>query len=252
MEFVVLGWPEDEPRLRLDYRQFSYAGKFVTGRAGVAVVRESGEESHLDRDGPLGGSVEASADSLPALPDGLDESDFDADILTAVAFTEDRTDPETLWIRYLTVRRDLRGGGRQLGPRLAAFMTDRAADRGYGRVRIAVNNVFSYEALYKAEFAYTGEETGLAELVLERPVASPARVEGDTEKAGNTETAGSTETATADATVTQYQHGLSLFGERSDLSAAEREFLAAKLESDPPALLSAVRTDSAGSTEEND
>ncbi len=230
MEFVVLGWPEDEPRIRLDYRQFSYAGKFVTGRAGVAVIRESDAAADINMR------------ELPALPDGLSESDFADDVLAAVAFNEDRTDLETLWIRYLTVRRELRGSGRQLGPRLAAFVTGRAADRGYDRARIAVNNVFSYEALYKAGFAYTGEETGLAELVLERPTASPPQ-SNDTEAAGTT---------TADAAKTRYQRGLSLFRERSDLSAAEREFLAARHESDPPALLPAVGAGLGGPTEEID
>src|SRR6056297_357616 len=137
MEFALLGWPVDDPRLRLDYRRFSYAGKFVTGKAGIAVVR-----------GELPEEYESTpADSLPPLPDGLSESEFVDGILAAVAFNADRTDPHTLWLRYLTVRNDLRGSGLELGPRLAAFISDRAAAKGYETVRIAVNNVFSYHAL---------------------------------------------------------------------------------------------------------
>lgn len=201
MEFAVLGRPVDEPRLRLDYRRFSYAGKFVTGNYGIAVVR--GE--------PLDRPASTHDDSLPSLPDGLDESEFDEGILAAVAFNVDRTDSEILWLRYLTVRRDLRGSGRRLGPRLAAFVTVRAAKQGYDRLRIAVNNVFSYQALYRAGFASTGRETGIAELILERPAAEPADV------------------STAD-----YQQGLDLFRQREGLSTAERAFLAAHETAEPP------------------
>lgn len=225
MEFAVLGWPEDEPRLRLDYRRFSYAGKFVTGQTGVAVIRDTDA------------ATDVNLQELPALPDGLSEADFAGDVLAAVAFNEDRTDPETLWLRYLSVRRDLRGSGRQLGPRLAAFITDRAADRGYKQVRIAVNNVFSYQALYKAGFAYTGEETGLAELVLERPVAFPVGSDDINES-------GSDESDPATANATQYQRGLTIFDNRTEQSVAEREFLSAKQKTGPPALLPAVDTDS--------
>ena len=201
MEFALLGWPVDEPRLRLDYRRFSYAGKFVTGNTGIAVVR--GEPPADYRAAP--------SDSLPPLPEGLDESEFVGGILAAVAFNADRTDPDTLWLRYLTVRNDLRGSGLALGPQLAAFITDRAAAKGYETVRIAVNNVFSYHALYKSGFAFTGRETGVAELVLERPVAKRA------------------ERSTA-----TYQRGLDEFREREGLSTTERDFLAAHKDAEPP------------------
>ena len=242
MAFVVLGWPDDKPRLRLDYRRFAYAGKFVTGRLGVAVVRSAAVDTNcgavdtnrdtvdtngdtVDTNRGASGASDVDIDpnhtrssaSLPALPDGLSESDFADDILAAVAFSADRTDEETLWLRYLTVRRDLRGSGRELGPRLAAFITARAADRGYQRARIAVNNVFSYRALYKAGFAYTGRQTGIAELVLERPTARPAAVSRS-----------------------RYRRGLSVFAEREGLSPAERTFLDARREGDPPPLCSAV------------
>jgi GNAT superfamily N-acetyltransferase len=186
---VLLGWPEDGPTLRLNYRAFSYAGKFVMSNTGKAVIRRA--------DGADG------AES---------DSKWDEDVLAAVAFNEDRTDSETLWLRYVTVREDCRGEG--LGPRLCAFATERAGTRGYEHVRIAVNNPFAYEALYKAGFAFTGEETGVAELVLERPARRPA--EQSTE---------------------QYQAGLDGYRQR-DLSAAETAFLDRKRDAEPPALLS--------------
>jgi len=203
MEFAVLGWPADEPTLRLDYRQFSYAGKFVTGN-GIAVVRGDAPDGH-DTPG---------VDALPDLPDGLDRSEFVDDVLAAVTFNADRTDPETLWLRYLTVRRDLRGSGLELGPRLAVFITNQCAEKEYKRVRIAVNNAFSYHAIYKAGFAFTGRETGIAELVLERPVDELA----------------TRSTAT-------YQAGLDSFGDRTELSDAEQSFISEHADCEPPALV---------------
>ena len=216
MEFALLGWAEAEPTLRLDYRRFSYAGKFVTGGTGVAVIRG-------DAAGSATGDSSTDAerddtDSLASLPDGVAESDFADDILAAVAFNPDRTEPSTLKIRYLTVRDDLRGDGRQLGPRLVVFLTQQAAD-DYNRLQIGVNNVFSYHALYKAGFAYTGRETGLAELVLERPAV-----------------------AVADRSRARYQRGLDVFRQREGLSNAETEFLASHVDSGPPELVSAVRS----------
>ena len=201
MEFALLGWPVDEPRLRLDYRRFSYAGKFVTGNTGIAVVRGKLPADHEP----------TPTDSLPPLPDGLSESEFVDGILAAVAFNDDRTDSETLWLRYLTVRNDLRGSGLALGPRLAAFISNHAATEGYETLRIAVNNVFSYHALYKAGFAFTGRETGLAELVLERPAAERAERSTPT-----------------------YQQGLGRFRDREGLSTAERAFLADHDDAEPP------------------
>jgi len=137
MEFAFLGWPDDGPTLQLDWREFSYAGKFVMSSTGKAVAREDGE------------------------------------IVGAVAFNEDRTDESRAWIRYVTVRKSDRGNG--IGARLTAFATDRILDR-YETVRTGANNPFSYQAFYKAGFGFVGEETGMAELVLERPVdRSPER-----------------------------------------------------------------------------
>ncbi|QLD88076.1 GNAT family N-acetyltransferase [Natronomonas salina] len=182
MEIEVLGWPPDGPTLRLDYRRFSYAGKFVMSNTGKAVVRE---------------------------PNAATDSEWDDAVLAAVAFNEDRTDPSTLWLRYVTVRDDLRGEG--LGPRLCRFVSDRAAERGYDRVRIGVNNPYAYEALYRAGFAFTGEDTGVAELVLERPTSQVA----------------------PDRSAETYQAGLDRYRER-DLSDAEVAFLARKTGSEPP------------------
>lgn len=172
MEYVVLGWPSEGPTLRLDHRQFAYAGKFVMSNTGKAVVRDP------------------------------DADTSDAGILGAVAFNEDRTDPDTMWLRYITTRNDRRGEG--IGARLAAYTTARIHAREYVRVVIAVNNPFAYHALSKAGFGYTGEQTGIAELVLEHP-----------------------------SDRTRYREGLAVFRER-DLTEAERGFLDVKEHVGPP------------------
>lgn len=199
-ETVLLGWPSDGPTLRLDYRQFSYAGKFVMSTTGKAVVRTADEAEAADGN-RAGESAKVEA------PGETDE--FDHNVLAAVAFNADRTDPETLWLRYVTVRADRRGEG--LGPKLCRFAVERAADRGYERVAIAVNNPFAYEALYRAGFVFTGRETGLAELVLARPA----------------------EEATADRSETRYHDGMDRYRER-DLSSDERAFLERKRDATPP------------------
>jgi len=170
MEFELLGWPPDGPTLRLDHEAFAYAGKFVMSSTGKAVARDGG-------------------------------------LVGAVAFNRDRTDDRRCWLRYVTVRRDRRGEG--IGPRLLRFVGERALDRGYTSVRIGANNPFAYEACYRAGFVFTGEETGIAELVLAyRPEVVPG--------AG------------------PYQDGLDRYRAR-DLSDDEESFLAAYRDSDPPA-----------------
>ncbi|ERH07624.1 MAG: hypothetical protein J07HN4v3_03270 [Halonotius sp. J07HN4] len=221
MEFALLGWADAAPTLRLDYRRFSYAGKFVTGGTGVAVIRDDADEGATDDARAVESdnkpAIDTESESLSSLPDGIEESDFVDNILAAIAFSPDRTDRSTLKIRYLTVRDDLRGDGQQLGPRLVAFLTSKAATAGYDRIAIAVNNAFSYHALYKAGFSYTDRETGLAELMLDRPIDKPAV-----------------------ASQSGYQRGLDVFREREGLSTAETEFLAAYDDAEPPSLLPAV------------
>ncbi|MFB6092458.1 MAG: GNAT family N-acetyltransferase [Haloquadratum sp.] len=207
MDFQVLGWPPDGPTLRLEYRRFAYAGKFVMTNTGKAVVRD-----------PVDGS----------------DSPVD-DVVAALAFNADRTAETTLWYRYVTVRADAQG--RRLGPRLAAFVAPRAADRGYDRLRIAVNNPFAYAAMYRAGFAWTGRETGLAELVLERPAAAaPA--------------------ALRDRDAGTYRAGLDCYRER-DPDDPEASFLAERAGADPPeptavAWLRRRRTDDASAADDPD
>jgi GNAT superfamily N-acetyltransferase len=179
MEYAVLGWPADGPTLDLDHERFSYAGKFVMSSTGKAVAR-----------------------ATDAAGDGDDRA-----IVAAVAFDEDRTDETTLRLRYVTVRQDRQGAG--IGPRLARFVVDRARRRGYETVTIAVNNPFAYHGMYRAGFGFTGEETGLAELVLATPTE---------DRAGGTGT---------------YEAGLEVFLAR-DLRPAQASFVRKHLETGPP------------------
>lgn len=166
----MLGWPPDGPRLRLDHEQFRYAGKFVMTATGKAVARE-------------------------------------ADLVGAVAFNADHTDGGTLVVRYVTVRDDRRGEG--IGPRLLRFAAERARERGYEEVTIAVNNPFAFEAAYRAGFAFTGEETGIAELTCRYR--------------------GTHATDRAD----RYREGLAAYRDR-DLSPAEAAFVDEHLTTGPP------------------
>ena len=189
VNYEVLGWPPDGPKLRLDHERFSYAGKFVMTTTGKAVARD------------------------------------EDDLVAAVAFNEDRTDDSSLWLRYVTVARDRRGEG--IGPRLLAFVRERAleSERGYERLRIAVNNPYAYEALSRIGFEYTCETTGIAELLLEYdstrhrdsevPSNDPPRVDAD-----------------------RYESGLREFTSRDrNLTEDERAFLETRFERGPPARL---------------
>jgi len=167
MEFVLLGWPEDRHPLYLDYREFAYAGKFVMTSTGKAVVGDDG-------------------------------------VVAAAAFDEDRTDPATLVVRYVTVRREQKG--EQLGSRLLRFVRERAVERGYERVTIGVNNAYSYQAAYRAGFCFTGADSGLAELTLEWPG------DRDTER---------------------YHAGFRAF-QRRELTSAEETYLTDRLDAEPP------------------
>ncbi|WP_435146854.1 GNAT family N-acetyltransferase [Halobaculum sp. P14] len=203
MEYRLLGWPADGVPLRLNHERFAYAGKFVMTSTGKAVAAD---------------------------PDSLDDGRFPVperpkteyvDPVGAAAFNDDRTDDAALWIRYVTVRADRRGDG--VGAALCRFVADRAADRGYRTVRIGVNNAYSYEALHKAGFAWTGRDTGLAELVLERPADAPAAVDPE-----------------------RYRAGLREFRGRDDVGDDERGFVDRKLGAGPPAVGDADRSSRQG------
>ncbi len=194
MHYEILGWPDEGVTLDLDYREFAYAGKFVMSGTGKAVAHE----------GAAIGSGEPEGDSSE--PGGSDGDDDPNDaIVAAVAFDADRTDPDRTWLRYVTVRADRRGEG--VGPRLVRYVTRRVRDRGATTVRIGVNNPVAYEALYRAGFGFTGEETGLAELVLQRP---------------------------GDRSPERYRDGLDRYRDRDDLPDAARAFLGSKRGADPP------------------
>lgn len=146
VELRVLGWPDDSPRLNVDHQQFAYAGNFATGRTGIAVAVEAGVSV------PGAGTWEPASDEL----------------LAAASFDEDRAERDALRVRYVSVREDRRGEG--IGPALLAFVVQRAVGREFDRVRIGVNNPIAYQACYRAGFSFTGEESGMGELVLEAPV----------------------------------------------------------------------------------
>lgn len=173
MEYAVLGWPESGPTVRLDHEAFAYAGKFVVSGTGKAVAREDGR------------------------------------VVGAAAFDPDRTDETTLVIRYVTVRRDRQGEG--IGPRLLRLVADRATDRGFSTVRIAVNNPHAYEASYRAGFGFTGDRTGIAEVVL-------------------------VDRSRADRDPKAYRRGYEAFADR-DLPDDVSEFVDRHREGDPPAVV---------------
>ncbi|WP_280588095.1 GNAT family N-acetyltransferase, partial [Halorubrum sp. Boch-26] len=161
MEYALVGEPGSGTALRLDYRAFAYAGKFVVGAPGKAVLRTPG-----------GSPAVPEWEPEEPLPPTVEASEFDDDVIAAVSFSPDRTDPARCRLRYVTVHVARRGEG--LGPRLIDRTVSRLAADDYDRVRIAVNNPFAYAALHKCGFAYTGERTGIAELELERPADEPA------------------------------------------------------------------------------
>ncbi len=221
MEFALLGWPPDGPTLRLDHRRFAYAGKFVMSTTGKAVVRrvERGDEADGDETGDGETSDGETVDtgqrreSDEGPPSAADGTAYDTEVLAAVAFNADRTDDRRLRLRYITVRSDLKG--EEVGPRLAAFVAARAETQGYRRVAIAVNNPFAYEAMYRAGFEWTGRESGVAELVLERP-------------------AGALADDGAEPDPDTYRAGLERYRDR-DLGDPEASFLADRADAHPPA-----------------
>ena len=203
MDFAVLGW--ESVAFRLDHRRFAYAGKFVVP-GGKAVVPEPGA-------------------AIDALPDPHD--DYARGILAAAAFSADRTDPTTLWLRYITVRTDRHGEG--IGPRLAVFVADRAANEGFEEVRIAVNNPFAYDAVYKAGFTYTGTSTGIAELVCARPTGALDDLRAGSDRGPD---------ENRDRSAVRYRAGLDAYRER-ELPPAERAFCERARERGPPPIVDA-------------
>ncbi len=201
MEFAIVGWPDEGATLRLDYRAFAYAGKFVIGAPGKAVWRT-----------PDGSPAVPTFEPDEPLPETVDPDGFERDVLGAVSFSPDRTDATCCRLRYVTVHRARRGEG--LGPRLITRLVPRLAERGYETVRIAVNNPFAYEACYKTGFAYDGEQTGVAELELSRLASAPHPDHADPER---------------------YRAGLDRFRDR-DVDGAVRAFLDDRLEAEPPAI----------------
>jgi GNAT superfamily N-acetyltransferase len=195
-EFTIVDAPGEGATCRLDYRAFAYAGKFVVGDTGKALLRTAD-----------GAAAVPEWEPDEPLPETVDPDAFETDVLAAVSFSPDRTDPACCRLRYVTVHVARRGEG--LGPDLVRRTVSWLADAGYERVRIAVNNPFAYEALYKCGFAYTGQQTGLAELELERPASAPAPSRDDAER---------------------YRAGLVVFRDRDDdPPAAVRRFLADRL-----------------------
>lgn len=164
-EHEFVGW--SDTALELDEDEFAYAGKFRVP-SGKAVTRAKGEGE--DEDG----------------------------IVAALSFSPDRADSDAVRVRYIAVREDLHGEG--IGSSLLDFAANRLLER-YEAVRISVNNPYSYAAARKAGFGWTGDETGLAELVMERPCEDDERHEG----------------------------ALRLFAER-DLSDEEEEYVKKKLD----------------------
>jgi ribosomal protein S18 acetylase RimI-like enzyme len=215
MEYAVVGEPGSGATLRLDYRAFAYAGKFVVGAPGKAVLRT-----------PDGSPAVPEWEPDEPLPPTVAAEEFDDDVFAAVSFSPDRTDPDRCRLRYVTVHVARRGEG--IGPRLVDRTVSRLAADGYDRVRIAVNNPFAYAALYKCGFAYTGERTGLAELELERPAAEPAAAD---DQGGEGAPSGE-DALDGEGTPSgeRYRAGLRAFREGDrDLDPREREFIADRL-----------------------
>lgn len=167
VELRLLGWPADSPRLHLDYEAFAYAGNFETGRTGIAVAAEDDVDTDVVADVDAG--VENAVVDGTSLTEDVASSPTPDTVLAAASFDEDRAAENALRIRYVSVRDALRGEG--IGPKLLAFVVDRAGVQGFDRVRIGVNNPIAYQACYRAGFGFTGEESGMGELVLEAPPA---------------------------------------------------------------------------------
>ena len=196
MEYAVIATPDDAIGLRLDWERFSYAGKFVMTNTGKAVAVE---DETLDD---------------PRWPPDPQEAEAEG-VVAAVSFNRDRNDPDTAWLRYVTVRGTDRGRG--IAPRLCAMTVDwLLAEFDVSRVRIAVNNPYAFDALYKAGFGWTGAKTGLQERVLECPYPD----DGDP--------------------ASRYVEGLRSYLD-TDIGEAERAFVESRASRGPPAVVDAPK-----------
>lgn len=161
-EHELVGWYGDAPPLGLDHEEFAYAGKF-DGNEGKFVTRDNGA------------------------------------VVAALSFSPDHAHENGVRVRYFAVRKGRRGKG--IGTSLLRHASDRLLEeRGYERVRISVNNPFAYESAQAAGFGWTGETSGIAELVMERPAPDDDR----------------------------YEEGLRVFAER-DLSEEKESFVRERL-----------------------
>jgi hypothetical protein len=214
MNFEILGRPPGGPTLDLDHERFAYAGKFVMSSTGKSVVREDGA------------------------------------VIGAIAFSEDHDDPDAVRLRYVTVQGDRRGDG--LGPRLLRYTADSLGST-YDRVLIAVNNPIAYQACYRAGFVFTGEETGMAELLLvyaprERPSAADADGSGgrsrvaDADGSGERSRAADTNGPESDRSSTVYSEGLAVFDGR-DLPPAQQAVLDRHRGDSPPPIVDVPSSD---------
>ena len=201
MEYAVIATPDDALGLRLDWERFSYAGKFVMTNTGKAVAVEDGVFED------------------PEWPPNPREAQTTG-VVGAVSFNRDRGDPDTAWLRYVTVRASDRGRG--VAPRLCAVTVDWLLDNfDVTSVRIAVNNPYAFDALYKAGFDWTGATTGLRERVLEYP---PPGEESEPDR----------EQSPGRSPESSYVAGLRSYLD-TDITEDERAFIESRVERGPPA-----------------
>lgn len=165
------GSPEGGPQVDVDHTRFRYAGKFNMTTTGKALLIK------------------------------------DETWIAIASFNRDRTCEDRVWLRYITVRDDHQQAG--IGPRFLRSITKELREHA-SSVRIAVNNPYAYQAAYKSGFVFTGEQTGIAEVILEYPEIW---------------------------TLHAYEAGLTEFTNREGLSEQEREFVSEKRHGPPPPVI---------------
>lgn len=162
------GSPAGGPAVSLDHTEFRYAGKFQMTTTGKALLIDSNS------------------------------------CIAITAFSTDRSCDNRIWLRYVSVHDDYQARG--VGPRFLRTTTTTLLDQ-VKSIRIAVNNPFAYVAAYKAGFVYTGEQTGIAELLLDHPGIR---------------------------TTESYLAGLEVFRDADHLSSVEQSYLEEKHAGAPP------------------